>query len=100
MEKDRTLDCADCDGNGDGFISVELLGAVPPLYYTVNAGAAQMSASNTFTLSDLSGGDYEIVITDATGCESSVEESIAELTTDITCISNLNVTLGEDCSRA
>ncbi|WP_367391734.1 hypothetical protein [Lewinella sp. LCG006] len=91
----------DCDGNGDGAITIEVLGAVPPLSYTISDDSGSTngsSATNIIEITDLSSGVYEITITDATGCESVVEETIEELTTNLACIGDLNVTLGANCS--
>ncbi|MEL7249688.1 MAG: hypothetical protein AAFO03_14770, partial [Bacteroidota bacterium] len=92
----------ECDGNGDGSISIEVLGGVPPLAFagTIDGGVAfnGVTDDNIIELMNLTAGLYGITITDATGCVTEVEEEVLDLMTNLSCISNLNVTLGEECS--
>lgn len=60
-----------CPGDGNGTISIEnILGGTPPYTYSIN-GSPFMS-NPIFT--NLSGGDYDIVLSDANGCL--IEETV------------------------
>ncbi len=53
-----------CDGECNGFASVEVLGGTGPYTYTWNS---VINASNQ--ISDLCPGDYSVTVTDSNGCE-------------------------------
>lgn len=51
-----------CYGNGNGAIDISVSGGTPPYSYSWSNGASSQD------LSGLSGGSYNVVVTDATGC--------------------------------
>jgi gliding motility-associated-like protein len=57
-----------CNGLTDGSITVTVVGGVPPYTYEWSEGATVTSGSTSNTLSGLTGGDYEVTVTDDTGC--------------------------------
>jgi gliding motility-associated-like protein len=84
-----------CHGAGDGSITVTLVGGNSPFTYEWSTGLIETIASSSHTLSGLSGGDYEVTVTDDFGCTyetgGSVVESdevtyIVDLLLDPTCV--------------
>jgi|GEM_PF-826033 len=53
-------------GNVDGTITINVNGGTPPFQYSIDGGAT-VSTNNTYT--NLPGGVYNIVVTDAAGCQ-------------------------------
>jgi large repetitive protein len=52
----------------DGSIELTITGGTAPYYYSASTGNVLVSYSQTYTLSGLSAGDYEFLITDAGFC--------------------------------
>ena len=52
----------------DGSISYTLTGRTPPFYYSANTGAQGYTLSNTFTISNLPSGGYNVFVRDANFC--------------------------------
>jgi gliding motility-associated-like protein len=61
-----------CFGASDGFAQIGILGGSPPLSFSWNNGAV------TQNLSDVSGGIYELTVTDANNCSQSLQVLIEE----------------------
>lgn len=59
-----TNDQLDCFGDTDGQVVVSAVGGTPPYFFSLNGGVVQ----NSGTFSALSGGNYAVEITDASGC--------------------------------
>jgi gliding motility-associated-like protein len=59
-----TDDELDCFGDTDGTVVVTATGGTPPYFFSLNSGLVQ----NSGTFSGLSGGNYAVEITDASGC--------------------------------
>jgi len=57
-----------CHDSEDGSISIELVGAMPPITYDNGQGEVATIGTQSYTFSDLSAGIYPVIITDATGC--------------------------------
>ncbi len=53
-----------CFGEADGSIRVEILTGTPPYTYQLSGSASQ----STGNFSNLSGGEYEVLVTDSEGC--------------------------------
>ncbi|MEO1263568.1 MAG: gliding motility-associated C-terminal domain-containing protein [Bacteroidota bacterium] len=76
IDFDITFGDPSCFERNDGFINVETVsGGVPPINYSIDGGF-QLQANGQFF--DLSPGDYEIVIEDATGCTKTSFITLAE----------------------
>ncbi|MEZ4921283.1 MAG: T9SS type A sorting domain-containing protein, partial [Saprospiraceae bacterium] len=76
-----------CPTDNNGSITTQTEGGVDPYTYLWNTGS---------TASDLTGvgaGDYSVVITDANGCSSTLEASIASTDTDVPAVAVQNTTL-------
>lgn len=54
--------------SNDGELSLTITGGTPPYYYSASTGAFLISYDKTFTLTNLSAGQYEILVTDAAFC--------------------------------
>lgn len=66
LEVTATILNVSCLGRDDGTITMNVTGGTPPYRYTlVNPSRSQLEP--TFT--DLDAGDYEVIVTDANGCE-------------------------------
>jgi gliding motility-associated-like protein len=65
-----------CFGGNNGSVIIGTTGAVAPMTYSLNGGAAQ--ASNSF--SGLAAGSYTVDVTDANGCVATVNFTITEPT--------------------
>lgn len=63
-----------CSGSSDGTITIYVTGGVAPISYSLNGGAQQ--TSNLFT--GLSGGSFNLTITDGTGCSISQSATLVE----------------------
>jgi gliding motility-associated-like protein len=57
-----------CNGLTDGSITVTVVGGLAPYTYEWSTGAIETSGATSNTLSGLSGGDYEVTVTDSDGC--------------------------------
>ena len=62
-----------CEGTGEGSIDLEIIGGTAPYTYDWNNGFA-----NTEDLSNLTAGNYEVLIMDANGCVVSAAQNIEE----------------------
>lgn len=76
----------DCNGNSSGSIDLTVAGGVAPYTYSWSNGAS------TQDLSNIGGGTYNVVVTDANGCTVNVSSTVAEpaaivLTQDVTHVS-------------
>ncbi len=76
-----------CNGAGDGEVTVAGSGGTMPFTYTWSNGG------NTATISNLSGGNYTVTVTDAAGCTSVCSSEVAEAT-ELIC----DLTKGQDIS--
>ncbi len=74
-------------GNSDGSLTITASGGIAPLQYSIDNGAT-FQANGTFT--GLSGGNYDIIVEDANGCQASTQNSVASGTGPT--IDNLNPT--------
>lgn len=54
--------------NADGSLTLTITGGTAPYYYSASTGAQEISYSQTWTLTDLSSGNYSFVVTDAGLC--------------------------------
>ncbi|MEI2422513.1 SprB repeat-containing protein, partial [Arthrospira platensis SPKY2] len=63
-----------CNGAGDGFATVVATGGVTPYSYEWNDGSSQ----TTSTATGLSGGTYEVTVTDGNGCTATASVTISE----------------------
>ncbi len=63
-----------CYGGGDGSLTVQLVGGVPPFQYSLNGIAYQSSG----TFSGLSAGTYIVIGRDSKGCLETVNVTIAQ----------------------
>ena len=63
-----------CFGNGDGSIDITVSGGIAPYTYSWSTGATSQD------ISGLSGGNYSVTITDANGCTSVRNYTVAEPT--------------------
>ena len=82
-----------CAGNADGLIDITVVGGTAPYSFNWSNGATSQDISN------LNGGNYQVSITDANGCEGFYENTIAEPTTLIcsaTILANLTTLGGSD----
>ncbi|NVK84470.1 MAG: SprB repeat-containing protein, partial [Cytophagia bacterium] len=76
----------DCNGNSSGSIDLSVAGGVAPYTYSWSNGAS------TQDLSNIGGGTYNVVVTDANGCTVNVSSTVVEpaaivLTQDVTHVS-------------
>mgnify|MGYP002477991292 CR=1 FL=1 len=56
-----------CTGN-DGTITIDLTGGTAPFFYSANTGTVGYTLSNSFTLTNLPSGSYNLFIRDANFC--------------------------------
>jgi len=63
-------------GGSDGVIEVDATGGTGPFTATINGGSQMTSADGNFVFSGLSAGEYEIVVTDANGCEITTTQTL------------------------
>ena len=63
---DSSSDVTGCFGDGNGSITINATGGIPPLTYSIDGGISFSSNSGVFT--DLGGGSYNIVVQDSNGC--------------------------------
>lgn len=56
-----------CTGN-DGSVTVDLTGGTAPFFYSANTGTVGYTLSNSFTLTNLPSGSYNLFIRDANFC--------------------------------
>ncbi len=80
---------ADCQGSQTGSIDLQITGGMPPYSISWNNGAT------TSNLDGLSAGDYNVIVTDANGCETAATATVNEATaisatTEITTVSCAN----------
>ncbi|NVJ45745.1 MAG: SprB repeat-containing protein, partial [Cytophagia bacterium] len=76
----------DCNGNSSGSIDLSVAGGVAPYTYSWSNGAS------TQDLTNIGGGTYSVVVTDANGCTVNVSSTVVEpaaivLTQDVTHVS-------------
>ena len=69
---DYTYTNVSCFGGNDGTISIETTGGTPPYYYQWNNG------QNNSTLTNLSAGYYQVIISDANNCLDSLTINIEQ----------------------
>ena len=77
----ENIDIINDDGSGNGSISIIATGGTGSYVYIINGGASQTDP----TFSDLTDGDYEIVVADQNGCE--ITTTVTILSTNINEIS-------------
>lgn len=58
--------------SSDGIINLTITGGTAPYYYSASTGAVSISYSKTYTLSGLSAGQYNFLVTDAGLCSINV----------------------------
>lgn len=75
----------------NGSVRVYALGGNPPYSFKINSAGAQMDS----LFSNLSGGIYQIEVTDAAQCTSSTEVSLTNFNTDLT--ASVETTQNTDC---
>lgn len=63
-----------CNAGTSGIIYLSTAGGTGPFSYSVNGGAGQ----NNPTISGLGAGPYQVIVTDAGGCQDSVTTTLAE----------------------
>jgi hypothetical protein len=79
----------------DGSISLTVTGGTAPYYYSASTGAVLISYSQTYTISGLSSGSYNFLVTDAGLCQILVGTSI----TSVNSMSSVSVnTTNSTCS--
>jgi hypothetical protein len=61
----------------NGEITLTITGGTAPYYYSASTGQAEISYSQTFSISGLSSGNYGFLVTDAGFCQLSVNTSIS-----------------------
>ncbi len=84
------------DGTDQASLVVNITDGVAPYTYTINSGAQNTVAGNSFTIAGLTPGTYDIQVTDAYGCVSNVLNNTIEpeltatasLTQDLFCTGN------------
>lgn len=69
-----TVNSVSCNGESDGSVVLNTASGVAPFVYTINGGSAQGNG----TFSGLGQGTYAFQVTDANGCVSSVNGTVAE----------------------
>ena len=84
----KTLTNVRCNGENDGSAVILASGGAGTLAYSINSGSSWQS-SNTF--SNLSAGDYTVMVRDAGGCMGSINFTISEAPGITALISVLNV---------
>lgn len=62
--------------NADGSITLTITGGTAPYYYSASTGAQEISYSQTYTLTDLSNGNYGFTVTDAGLCSFTQETTL------------------------
>ena len=53
----------------DGSLTFTISGGTQPLYYSASTGLVSYTLSDTFTISGLSAGNYQVLVRDASFCE-------------------------------
>lgn len=71
---DNVATVAPTCGASDGSLTITASGGAAPLQYSIDNGVT-FQANNSFT--GLSGGNYNIVVEDANGCQASTQNSVA-----------------------
>ncbi len=84
---------ASCNGKSDGFVNVRLQGgntlARVSLQYSLNGGGLQPLFGNT--IADLAGGDYNLTVINADGCQADTTFTILELSPIVIVTDSANV---------
>ena len=76
---DTIITMPTCDGGTDGTLTLQVAGGTPGYEYSFGGGPFQ--ASNTLT--DISIGNYNVVVRDANGCESIQDIEVNELVLEL-----------------
>jgi hypothetical protein len=84
-----------CHGDSTGFVIAYVTGGNPPFSFNWSAGTQHMSIDGRDTLSSLPAGNYQVTITDATGCVGSSGIAIITQPTRLTFL--LDVLLHNVC---
>lgn len=80
-----------CFGSNDGTLTIEMNGDNPPYTFAIN-GQTQMGAS-VVTVTGLSGGTHDLIITDALACDQTIQVVIDEpQAMMVTSVTNNNIT--------
>ena len=58
--------------NSDGSLTYNLTGGTGPFYYSASTSEVGYTLSNTFTISNLAAGTYQVVVRDANFCETTL----------------------------
>ncbi|TPN87446.1 T9SS type B sorting domain-containing protein [Aquimarina algicola] len=74
-------------------LDISVSGGKAPFHYSVNKGAQQLIAGTTFSIANLLPDTYAIVITDANGCDVTLNKTIAN-----TLLANAKLTKNLDCT--
>lgn len=85
LEASSTLTMVSCSENNNGVAAVTPSGGTAPYSYLWNNGASTPSISN------LTAGDYNVVITDASGCSITVDATITQPSPLATSRSQVNI---------
>jgi gliding motility-associated-like protein len=67
-----------CHGAGDGSITLSIVGGSGPFTYEWSTGIIETTSATSHTLSGLSGGDYDVTVTDDFGCTYEAGGSVFE----------------------
>ena len=73
-----------CYGDSDGSISLNISGGISPYNYSWSNGA------NTASINNLSAGSYDVIVTDASGCTSTLNNIIINEPLEIQTSSNIS----------
>jgi len=63
-------------GGSDGEIEINVTGGTGPFTATINGGSQMTSPNGNFVFGGLGAGEYEIVVTDANGCEITTTQTL------------------------
>jgi hypothetical protein len=72
ISSQNTIVNVTCAGAANGSVTVSLLGGTAPFSYSWNNGAT------TATISNLAGGTYTVIVSDANGCDFSADATVTE----------------------
>ncbi|QKX05909.1 T9SS type B sorting domain-containing protein [Aquimarina sp. TRL1] len=88
------------DSTNEASMNITVNGGTSPFTFTINGGGATNITGNTFSINNLTPDDYEIIIKDKFGCETTINQTISEqltttaaLTKDIDCSGTPNASI-------
>ncbi len=69
-----------CNGGTDGTLTIEMTGNFPPFTYQINTPTGVQTEANVVTanFTDLPGGIHDLIVTDASGCQLTLQIPIGE----------------------